>query len=605
MNYTDFLIPKKGRELTDYVLNNSDRKDLLGNKNIKDYFFEPDNHYPFVWLIQSLTDSELLIFFDKYAIEKVIDDIRVVDKINAIMTLHSYVKNDILNDDRIIKLIMDNGFLNSSMNYLGGMVCKSIFDKIIEKGNINLFGYMNNSELYTLVMNNAYKLKQMAGSEYLLCYLPIKAVNKLLDDSYFELMLYNFDISTINDLIVKGLVVPSNSKYIKRFIDKYLDINDIGKYRIFAQNLISNNYYLYETINNLRIKSYDTKINNMQGVLFDDYKVILNNFRFNQKIETSDYDFYTLLYNNKNNLDSFLINYTEKQMLEMLIDKYFGDVCFNVLANMSSIVKFNDSISANVVPLDRINIYKKILEFNELSLIGKKDLYNKLSLDLSSYFYDDFRNCQNYAYDLINKGIPLFNEKKFELNDGIKIYELSGEEFIMPIHLTGNKRCESIKWNDRSNTKTLSISIIGNKHLGAFQDVKKYTAVGFKHLNIDYIMHMFHADSFTSQEYSTKRVNEIFTPDELLKKTMDYNEILINQRVNENIAVNNMNPDFLICYDSVTTDDIRIAKELGNIDIVMINTKYYNSKMINHAGNVENYICDYSDLKNHNSFKKK
>ena len=85
-------------------------------------------------------------------------------------------------------------------------------------------------------------------------------------------------------------------------------------------------------------------------------------------------------------------------------------------------------------------------------------------------------------------------------------------------------------------------------------------------------MHIYHSDSMSSHEFSSKRVIDLLNPDDLLSRTINYNEILMKYS-------NKLNPSYVVCYDDIKEGDIIASKRLGNIPIILIHTNKYEQQI--------------------------
>ena len=117
-----------------------------------------------------------------------------------------------------------------------------------------------------------------------------------------------------------------------------------------------------------------------------------------------------------------------------------------------------------------------------------------------------------------------------EINN-VKIYELKGEAFFMPVHATSIENYMDVDnqapWRKSTDNDTISLSIISDKFLGTYRSPSDCVVFGFNKLDEKNIMHMYHSDSFTSHRYQTDVKNEILTPEKLIDNTKGYNEILV------------------------------------------------------------------------------
>lgn len=529
----------KLENINDYVLslNKSDRLNILCNDKIKDYYLDEKNINNFFSFIYALPYDEILFFFDS----KVIDTI-----------IHYYYFKDVI-------------------RFLKGDVVENIFNRIILQKEVGALKYLNEDSFLHLVEKEEIvnKIKILDRDNILLC-LPIRVLNKLLIDPYFKSKLLKMCIEDIYYLTNNGLIIPSNLLQEEDLINKYIGVNEISSRRIYVNSLIENNFSLYEVINERLKRIYDE---NGFEELINEYNVITrksDSMELKRKIMS--------LYSDK--------------FLKVLIDRYFQDFYGNVLINIYNILTFNKNY--NIISKENIEYYDLIINFSSFSIDEQKHIYNNMPKDIATLLYEDFRKCQDKAYSLINDEMIDASKLKSTKQSGITIYELNGEDFILPVHTIERKRDDYISWY-KSAYKTLCLTLIGNESISTYRNPKEYLVVGFKKLNINNIMHVYHSDSFTDGEKSTSRINEIYSPHELLNKTKGYNEILILQNGYKGMA---LKPDYVVCYDVVTENDIMCAKNLGNIPIIKINTKNYkiNNGYLDYEE--KNYVKNINDLYN-------
>lgn len=212
------------------------------------------------------------------------------------------------------------------------------------------------------------------------------------------------------------------------------------------------------------------------------------------------YSIYELLNNKTHDLDWGEVNkfLNEFDKLLSIIDRYFGDFVYNIIVNMKQVVEFNQKINNKIIDKERLYWYNLLLNFDSHFIIDQIKIYQSISKEIYVWLYEDFRKCQNYAYDLFNQSVTNFNKSKKRFENGINIYELNGEDFIIPVHATAfSKNDNNFIWNEGGSTRTLSLSLIGHKCLGTYRNPKEYLVFGFDKLNINDIIHMYHADSYS------------------------------------------------------------------------------------------------------------
>lgn len=563
----------KLENINNYILslNTNERVVILKNDMVRDYYLEDYNNSKFKKLILDLPNDEILEFIDDEMINKILSN----DNCKKIMyeilyNVSSKFTNIIFQNEKMIERIVNDDELHTYILHLSGSITEKLFNYIIKIDKISVLEYLNPSDFNELLEREDIKNKiKIIVSDELLKKIPSTALSKLLFDSYFRSKLSKMKMDDIYFKIKKGLILPNFYMYDEDFISKFINITNIPMRRIYIKALMNNNYSLYEIINNRLKETYDNNI-------------------FNELI--NEYNMVTRASDDEELKSKIWLLYSDK-CLQLLIDRYFEEFDGNVLTNICTILNFNKT--NNVISPKRLKYYNLIMNFDKYDINTMIKIYKIMPKDIGTWLYEDFRKCQNVSYNLINKETVDIFKLKEEKVDGISIYELNGEEFVLLVNTLIYRRSEDdIKWgNDRS--KTLSLTLIGNESLGTYREQDEYLIVGFKNININDIMHVYHSDSFSSYEDSTNKVNEIYTPHELLSNTKGYNEILVSQNEMKNTL---LKPDYVVCYDKVLEEDIKSAKKLGNIPIIVINTKCYSMKYSGIEYEKNNYVRDIDDL---------
>ncbi len=563
----------KLENINNYILslNTNERVVILKNDMVRDYYLEDYNNSKFKKLILNLPNDEILEFIDDEMINKILSN----DNCKKIMyeilyNVSSKFTNIIFQNEKMIERIVNDDELHTYIFHLSGNITEKLFNYIIKIDKISVLEYLNPTDFNRLLEREDIKNKiKIIVSDELLKKIPSTALSKLLFDSYFRSKLSKMKMDDIYFKIKKGLILPNFYMYDEDFISKFINITNIPMRRIYIKALMNNNYSLYEIINNRLKETYDNNI-------------------FNELI--NEYNMVTRASDDEELKSKIWLLYSDK-CLQLLIDRYFEDFDGNVLTNICTILNFNKT--NNVISTNRLKYYNLIMNFDKYDINTMIKIYKIMPKDIGTWLYEDFRKCQNVSYELINKQTVDISKLKKEKVDGISIYELNGEEFVLLVNTLIYRRSEDdIKWgNDRS--KTLSLTLIGNESLGTYREQDEYLIVGFKKINVNDIMHVYHSDSFSGHESSTNRVNEIYTPHELLSNTKGYNEILVSQDETKNTL---LKPDYVVCYNKVLEEDIESAKKLGNIPIIVINTKCYSMKYSGIEYEENNYVRDIEDL---------
>ena len=563
-------------QLYKYIISlpSNKRINLLINKTIKQRFLSDDAHYPFVWLVQQLNGIELKYFIDSTYLTDILSNNRAIDKINAIMSSCNSYATDVLLDDRVIALILDSSTNLSTYLYnLDYRIGHKIIDYDIKNGtyHLNILSNYKTSEQLN-IFNSEYIVKLLEYNglpDRFLINLKGKVINKLLDYEKFQSMFLNSTVYDISIMISNGLVIPKRLFNSNTLIDKYIKL-DTNRYRDYVNILMNNNYEFYEIVEKERFKYVDNKVNSIKNDILEEY----HNFDKTNIYNLYDYKTASKLYSIKDDdrkLNEYFKYSTKEKLLEMIIDVFFKDVPYNFMQNLKTIINYRKD-NSKYIPRN-INIYKTLLNFNELSIDSIINFFNKYkNEDLATSFYDDFRKARNTAYEEINNGITKLDKNsklyKKDLSSelGVDTYELNGEDFYLYIHSS-----RSGFW--KNNQKTICLSLISHNNINTIDNDE--VIFGFSKLKIDNIMHMYHSDAFSTRDQGTHKIHDIETKENLIKKTTSYNEILYKEE-------DGFKPDYIVCFDFIDDNDRNIARELG-IPIVIINSKKYTKK----SGNLE------------------
>ena len=518
------------------TLSKKDKESYLKDEKFRKRLFKNDGHYPFVWLVQDLSGEEILNLLDDNIIKFLKNDVRVADKLNAIITCGNSYSNIFLKDDKVIEIIYDNiEFLKYYLNELNIEFGEKYFNYLLNLKDLYSIGYLNSSVQLELLSSkeNLTKIKNLRPSSEFLMDISKEAVEFLLTDKYFENIFLSAPINSIAYIIKKKVTLPSNLTNSPELINKYLSINNIIILLEYLIDLEENNKYLKDMIKNKLIVKYS------------------NNDEINKL--------------------------KERNLLDVIIAVNYEEITYNFLKNIETMLNFIKQIDKLIIPFDRYHRYRKLYNFFNLSYEDKLILYKEIFGNKNSMeeFYDDYKTCFNYSLNMLKN--DCLNIKKIEKSllskeYGIDVYELNGQKFKLLINHTyfnRNRHNQISAWND--STKFASLSLIGDSYLGTFRNPYENVIVGFNDFNPQNIMHVYHSDSATSKQYGSRKILELYTPDNLLKNTKAYNEILINNS-------DKLIPSYVICYDDIRKGDIDASKYLGNIPIILINTKKYNQE---------------------------
>jgi len=427
--------------------------------------------------------------------------------------------------------------------------------------------------------------------------------NKHLLDRILDL-----DIETIDKIVQRGVALPINDE----IINKYVYIRDVSLYRLYVENLNTNNSYLRDAVENSRKRKYDDVFASVTSTgLLKEYDIIYEDIVTGREIKTDDIDLVMGLYGSHDEIFKFLYDESSVKLKEILIDRYFEEVPHNFIINLEMMLNFISSTNCNIIDVDRIEMYKNIYNFDNLSICEKIKLYNDMNngIDYVSLFYDDYRKCKETAYSMYNDSVikpETMIKSGLSSMYGVDVYELNGENFAAFVHQTkvDRRTGNSNVWKEMDNRdfSVKSFSMIDQNHFDTIYGYDSYITLGFSHLDIDRIIHVYHSDSFTDVNRGSDRVNEIFGTDDLMDNTRGYNEIFylkngLNIR-NGNGNHTKLMPSYVMTYDYITELEVEIAKKYG-IPVVLLHTNKYE--------NIVNSSIDYNSdvyLSGYNKKKK-
>lgn len=510
-------------------------KEYLKDKEFRSRLLNLSGEAAFCYLIDNLKESDLLSLLDDDIIPSLKKSFNYKSKIISIMECKNQYKNVFLSKKEIVELIYEELiYMNYPFSILNINFGKVYFEYLISKRDLDSFRYLNGKVQFRILSenDNLDKIKRLNPNEDFLLSLSKESMQFLLEDNYFKNIFINMSINNIAYIVKKGVKLPNNLLDSNTLINKYLAIDNDIILLDYLCNLELNNPYLKEKILSKRKKQFDDIIE--KEILDDNY------------------------------------------FLEELIILCYEDIPYNFLKNTLSLMEYIYQINEMIIPKNRLDLYYKLLIFSKLTYPEKIDLYNEIKSNPSviSEFYDDFKTCFNDSIKKIQDSLLDVNKlTKSELSHkyNVDVYELNGEEFKMLISHTNIDRDYLYEGEVWSNSKEYaSLSLISDKCLNTFRNPTLNIIVGFTDINYLNVMHIHHADSYSKEENGSNRIIELFTPDNLIKNTKAYNEILIKNS-------NTLTPSYIVCYDEIKEGDVEASISLGRIPLILIHTKKYSS----------------------------
>ena len=512
-------------------------KEYLKDKKIRKRLLNLSGEAAFCYLIDNLKESDLLSLLDDDIIPSLKKSFNYKSKIISIMECKNQYKNVFLSKKEIVELIYEELiYMDYPFSILNINFGKVYFEYLISKRDLDSFRYLNGKVQFRILSErtNLEKVKRLYPNEDFLLSLSKESIQYLLEDNYFKNIFINMSINDIAYIIKKGVKLPNNLLDSNTLIYKYLAIDNDIILLDYLCDLELNNPYLKEKIISKRKKQFNDIVE--KEILEDNY------------------------------------------FLEELIILNYEDIPYNFLKNALSIIEYIAQIKEMIIPRNRYDLYYKLLKFYKLTYSEKIDLYNEIKENQNgiSEFYDDFKTCFNDSIKRIQDSLLDVSELlKSELSHkyNVDVYELNGEKFKMLINHTNIDRDDLYEKEVWNNSKEYaSLSLISDKCLNTFRNPTLNIIVGFTDINYLNVMHIHHADSYSKEESGSNRIIELFTPDNLIKNTKAYNEILIKNS-------NTLTPSYIVCYDEIKEGDVEASISLGRIPLILIHTeKYSNAK---------------------------
>ncbi len=570
------------------------KQKLLKDKKIRKQLLKEGNFNTFTSIIKSLTYDDVDYLLDNDLIDLIINNNERTYLIIDVM-LENKCCSKFLTKDKILSYVVENfdNFECLDINF-----ANALLSLIVKNNNyVTCLSNLNSNIQYELLSNrdNLNTLINQNIKTNFLYLLDSKVIEMLLNEPYFSNMFLNTDIDIINEYYIKKDIKIPNHLYNNKLISKYLEINDVNKYRNYIENI--SNIYFKNEVESLRKKKYINIFNNINNGLLPNYNTlynkIINNLDYTDIIKENSFYLKEIdKFKNKDDILKYLQQLSIKESLEITIDMYFNDITYNFLKNVYSILNYLSLVEENLIDKENLNIYNKLINYYNLSNEERIELFNSLNngKDYTSIFYDDFRRIRNHSYNQIKSNLIDFNKLKQSNKYESRVYELEGEKFYALINHTLFKRNKPIDrdWNPKQ--KTLSFTLISNDNLTTFRNKEENIILGFDP-DIDNIVHLYESDSFSEGLNSSNRVQRLFTSEELVKRTKGYNEILIkNKDYDDN---NILFPSYIVCFDEIKIGDLEFSKKY-DLPIVLINSSKYSSKKetIDLAG--DSYIDNYS-----------
>ena len=392
--------------------------------------------------------------------------------------------------------------------------------------------------------------------------------------------LYSSDFSIVNNAI----------KEKERQI-----INSYNKNEMFSP--FKEIYYMFSELKKIRQKdeiSSDEYYDNR-------YKLI----KFINKFDFIDFNGLNAIYEN-NGLEgvfSYLNHLSERTLSNYIIDYLFEENYHNVIIDIRELLNFYYRGNI-VIPKERVEIYDKISNIDLLSTEEKQQLFNYLKdFNMIETFYDDMRTARYIVgeaikeYSLSSETIKKYKDEALSKQYGVDVYNMK-DNYFFGIVKSGRYISDKLPTGH-------SYSLIGSGGIITFGDPKDSNTYLYDSddMNPEQLVHAYPFDSFTyyhpfeHSTNSTRRVNTLLMPDELLGASQFYNELLLLEKGTYEVGIEESIPELkkiaLYCLDEIRNQDVEVAKQ-NNVGIILVSSKKYRQDKSKYANIFKQDIYNYN-----------
>lgn len=277
-----------------------------------------------------------------------------------------------------------------------------------------------------------------------------------------------------------------------------------------------------------------------------------------------------------------------------LIMSYFFETSpFNLFKDINNMYEYARKTDSK---LKGYKIYDFLINFESKS-IGELQAFYEMCKNnsIKEILYDDYLNQKYQMINSINASLIDFNSlTPTDIIDGVKIYDITENPNYILGHLANvsvkntwrvKKLLERIKKGDIPN---ISLSLQDNKTF-SFIDVGISDSVKFAYGKLDpsKVGIVYHQDAYSvdinESDGLAEYVRSLYTPEELMKETIEYNEIVYL------VSNNPVFPIALVCEEEINEEEKNIAREL-NIPILFRKSKCPKQEYSNLANGRKRYI---------------
>ena len=488
--------------------------------------------------------------------------------------------------------------------------------EILAKKNINfILKYaLNNQDFHDLFNNAAGSFKFLINDfdyDILKIYLqrssPIVFQKFLVNENYFKKLIYD----DLSDSIIKQLIITyhysetindffRNSRKASIIFDE-LEFMDIVFLIKRGVNFPRDYYLTTRFFNKLKTNSIISFRNNVNFITYilgdlqierkleEYYDTLLKSYNretgyfsiYNSLVEGKmlPKEEYGLLWHRGINGDTKLLkDISNKKISEIVIDYLFKDNIYNVWINIREMLRYDSYKKNALLSSFTRNIFKKVIMIDELSPSDKLaflEEYKDKRID--SLYYDSFNLLKKASYKEMNDVLLKIDgndDKKLLKKYGTFVYDYRGRPFYMVV------RSLWAPWTEKNHNSYDCYSLISNENTQIYEG---YYTYGYDNIDLNSIIHHFEADSFSFSDdnsFTTKNINRIMTPREIVMSNNFYSELQIKNRKvkrTKNTFIT-QKPSYIVAIGVVNKKIVDESKRL-NIPIVLIKSNVLDTTM--------------------------
>lgn len=487
-----------------------------------------------------------------------------------------------------LNIISDWPYSNEVLYYILKIDAPSVVQKIISTYNIDLLSHDIDLRSFFNKAKEANLSARSKRNNGELNAVEIEVPPHMITNDMANELWKKYDIfgirAIINDASYSAdffLVNNSIKSKEEQLINNY---NNLGMLSPFKE--------MYELFRELKIEEDKLK----QGL--DDSKYYEKRSKFIRTINGFDFiDFKKINTMYENNGIEEVYEYfkrlSENSLSNYIIDYLFEENYHNIIIDIRELLNFY--YRGNIaIPKERVEIYDKISNIDLLTVEEKQELFNYLKkFNMIELFYDDMRMARYIVgeaikeYSLSSETIKQYKDEKLSKQYGVDVYYMN-DDFFFGIVKSGRHMTDSLPAGH-------SFSLIGYGGIVTFRDPKESNTFLYDSddMNPEQLVHAFPFDSFTyyhpfeHSTNSTRRVNTLLMPDELVNVSYFYNELLMLEKGTNEVGIESSIPEIkriaLYCLDEIRSQDVEVAKQ-NNVGIVLVNSRKYqqnNSKYAN------------------------